>query len=73
MKGTLSKIIKAQDMVVDDFGNRADIVIAPEAIVNRMNLGQLWEHFLDCLIKSVVVDIQQHPDKFFCRKQEHST
>lgn len=46
-KGVISAIIEDRDMPVDDYGNRADIIMAPETIVNRMNLSQLYETFIN--------------------------
>lgn len=58
-KGVVSAIIPDKDMPVNDFGVRADICIAPEALINRMNLGQVYEQFLNCLIYGVMQDIKQ--------------
>lgn len=46
-KGVISEIRKKEHMPVDDYGTVADIIIAPEAVVNRMNLGQLYEQFIN--------------------------
>lgn len=46
-KGVNSVIRPRADMPVDDYGNIADLVIAPEAVINRMNFGQCYEHFIN--------------------------
>ena len=57
-KGVNSAILEDEDMPVDDFGERADIVIAPAANINRMNFGQLYEHFLGCAQTTVLREIK---------------
>lgn len=41
-------------MPVNDFGVVADIIMAPEAVFNRMNLSQLYEQFLNCMSEFVI-------------------
>lgn len=57
-KGVVSAIIPDKDMPVNDFGVCADICKAPEANLNRMNLGQIYEQFLNCLIYEVVEKVK---------------
>lgn len=42
-KGVICHIASPEEMPVDEHGNRADIVMDPNATVNRMNLGRLYE------------------------------
>lgn len=54
-------------MPVNDYGVRADIVIAPEAVVNRMNVGQLYEHFVNCVMDTVfrrTKELESYEDRF---------
>lgn len=44
-KGVIGTIIPDEDMPVDQEGVRADLVIAPESVFNRMNPGQMYEQF----------------------------
>lgn len=46
-KGVVAEIWKTEDMPRDDFGNVADIIIASEAVVNRMNPPQLLEQWIN--------------------------
>lgn len=57
-KGVISRVIKDEDCVVNDYGERADMCIAPEAVINRMNLGQLYEQFLNVCISKIIRDIK---------------
>ena len=41
----VSKVIPLEDMPVDDYGLRADIIISPESVFNRMNPAQQFEQF----------------------------
>lgn len=42
-KGVVVKVVPDEDMPVDDFGNRAGIIVATESPVNRNNTQQLYE------------------------------
>ena len=44
-KGVVSSIWEDEDMPVDDNGIRADIIMTPASIINRMNPSQLFEQF----------------------------
>ena len=46
-KGTICRIVEDEDMPVDDFGIRADVVIDPASVVARMNMGQLAEQAIN--------------------------
>ena len=53
-KGVNAVIRPDEDMPVNDYGVRADMIIGPEAVVNRMNVGQLYEQFMNCLSGSIL-------------------
>lgn len=42
------------DMPVNDKGVRADIVIGGEAVFNRMNTGQFYEQFINCVAHDIL-------------------
>lgn len=44
-KGVIGSIWPDEDMPIDEQGVRADIVISPESVFNRMNPGQMYEQF----------------------------
>lgn len=44
-KGVISSIWKTEDMPVDDNGVRADIIMTPASVINRMNPAQWMETF----------------------------
>jgi hypothetical protein len=62
-KGVIAEIWANEDMPVDDFGNRADMVIAPETTVNRMNPSQLWEHWINYVSNFVNKQAQTLPTR----------
>lgn len=45
-KGVICHIEEPENMPVDMFGRRADVVMAEDAIVNRLIVGKPYEHFL---------------------------
>lgn len=45
-KGVISAIWEDEDMPVDAFGNRADMITSPETFVNRLNPSQETEKYL---------------------------
>jgi hypothetical protein len=46
-KGVIADVWEDEDMPVDEYGVRADIVISPESVFNRMNPAQFYEQFLN--------------------------
>lgn len=46
-KGVISEIWANEDMPIDEQGIRADLIVVPGSNINRMNLGQLHEQFLN--------------------------
>ena len=59
-------------MPVDANGNRADIVMDPNATISRMNLGRLYEQYFNGASRDVVKRISQvlHPDQVMSAPQE---
>jgi DNA-directed RNA polymerase beta subunit len=58
-KGVICKIEKPENMPIDEAGNRADIVIDPSSNISRMNLGNLYEHYISAAIRDVAKDIRR--------------
>jgi len=46
-KGVISDIRPDDQMPIDDYGFKADLVIDPHAVVNRMNPGQMFEQYIN--------------------------
>ena len=59
-KGVVSCIKPDSQMPTNDYGVTADICYSPESVVNRMNLGQLYEQFLNCCISKIIRDIKNN-------------
>lgn len=53
-KGVVSAIWPDHYMPVDDFGNRADVIITPASVINRMNPSQFYEQFFNRCSSEVV-------------------
>lgn len=58
-KGVICKIMKAEDMPVDADGNRADIIADPNSTISRMNLGRLYELYINACSRDVRKNIKQ--------------
>lgn len=43
-KGVVVDIWDEEDMPIDDYGRRADIIMDPDSTINRMNIGRMYEH-----------------------------
>lgn len=52
-------------MPVNDFGVRADMIIGPEAVFNRMNIGQMYEQFITAMGDYVVRLSRQNEDPIY--------
>lgn len=46
-KGVFCKWVPTEDMPIDAWGNRADIVVDPYSTVSRMNLGRFYEQYFN--------------------------
>ena len=45
-KSVIIDVWKDEDMPVDEYGNRADIIADPSATVSRLNIGRLYERYI---------------------------
>lgn len=52
-KGVICQVAKAEDMPVDADGNRAEIVMDPNSTISRMNLGRLYEQYINAASRDV--------------------
>lgn len=46
-KGVICRVAKDEDMPVDDYGFRADLIVDPGSTIARMNIGQLYEQAIN--------------------------
>lgn len=58
-KGVICHIAEPHEMPVDEAGNRADIVMDPNSTISRMNLGRLYEQYINAASRDVAVRIRQ--------------
>lgn len=58
-KGTCSCILEDEDMPVNDYGERCDLILRPEGVTGRMNLSQLYEVFLSCCSNFVLREMKK--------------
>ncbi len=58
-KGVLCKIMKAEEMPVDEDGNRADIIADPNSTISRMNLGRIYELYINACSRDARKKIRQ--------------
>ena len=56
-KGVIVHIEEPENMPVDENGNRADIVMDSFSTISRMNLGRLYEQYINSASRDVVVKI----------------
>lgn len=52
-KGVVVHIMKAEDMPTDADGNRADIIMDDFSTIKRMNLGRLYEQYINAASRDV--------------------
>lgn len=52
-KGVICHIAKPEEMPVDEAGNRADIIMDPNATNSRMNPGRLYEQYINAASRDV--------------------
>jgi DNA-directed RNA polymerase beta subunit len=57
-KGVICHIAEPHEMPVDEAGNRADIVIDPNARISRMNLGGLYEPYINAASRDLAKEIK---------------
>jgi DNA-directed RNA polymerase beta subunit len=56
-KGVICHIAEPYEMPIDENGNRADIVMDPNSIISRMNLGCMYEQYINAASRDVVLKI----------------
>lgn len=52
-KGVICKIAEPHEMPIDEEGNRADIVMDSNSTINRMNIGRLYELYINASRRDV--------------------
>lgn len=52
-KGVICKIAEPHEMPIDEAGNRADIVMDGNSTINRMNIGRLYEQYINSASRDV--------------------
>lgn len=57
-KGVICHIAEPHEMPVDEAGNRADLVMDPNSTVSRMNLGRLYEQYLNAASRDVAKSVR---------------
>lgn len=57
-KGVVCKIAEPHEMPVDEDGNRADIVMDPNSTLSRMNVGRLYEQYLNAASRDVAKKVR---------------
>jgi len=57
-KGVIVKIEKPENMPIDADGNRADVVFDPASTISRMNLGRLYEQYLNSASRDIAKHIR---------------
>lgn len=58
-KGVNCHIAEPHEMPVDEHGNRADVVMDPNATVSRMNLGRLYEQYFNASGRDLVKEVSR--------------
>ena len=58
-KGVIVEIKKEEEMPIDDFGNRAEIIMDPLAFVSRIILGTPIEHKYSAVQRDLVVEFRE--------------
>lgn len=56
-KGVICHIAEPHEMPVDENGNRADIVMDPNSTISRMNLGRLYEQYINAASRDAALKI----------------
>ena len=62
-KGVVCQIMEDEDMPVDEFGNRADLVVYGKGAVARLNPGQFYEQFINACSRDITLDVKAMMDK----------
>lgn len=57
-KGIIVKIEDDKNLPIDIDGNRADMVMDSASVIARMNLGRLYEHYINSVIRDVAKTVR---------------
>ncbi len=60
-KGIIGKVLPAEDMPYTDDGQPVDIILGPQSMVRRMNMGQLMEAHVGDLASKLGVKVEVPP------------
>ena len=58
-KGVICHIAEPHEMPVDAQGVRADMIMGPEARTNRMNIGGLYEHYINSASRQIAFNTRE--------------
>lgn len=47
---------------MDEWGNRADLIVDGDSTIKRMNVGRLYEHYTKALARKITVDVKRMMD-----------
>jgi len=61
-KGVVVEIRPREQMPVDDYGRRAEIIMDPDSTINRMNIGRMYEQGTNWYSAMVLRDIRMMRD-----------
>lgn len=56
-KGVFCMLVDDEDMPIDQWGNRADVVFDPYSVVGRMNLGRFYEQYFNAARRDLTRDL----------------
>lgn len=59
-KGVIVKLLKPEEMPVDDDGNRADVICDPNSTISRMNLSRVYEQYFNSCSRDVRKNIRNN-------------
>jgi DNA-directed RNA polymerase beta subunit len=58
-KGVIVEIMKEEDMPIDAAGNRAEIIMDADSTIKRMNLGRLYEQYINASARNTQLTIER--------------
>lgn len=58
-KGVVCHVAEPHEMPVDEAGNRADVVMDPNSTISRMNIGRLYEQYINAASRDVVKRLRE--------------
>lgn len=58
-KGVICHIAEPHEMPVDEAGNRADVIMDPNSTIGRMNLGRVFEQYINAASRDVSTRVRQ--------------